>query len=179
MSGPSRNGANRQCPVCGRGVLRKRFISETLQYAEEGDAVMVKTQDVPIEDCDVCGESFGPEAARIRHEAIGHALGLLQPQEIRILREGMGQSLDQFGNLIGVKSECLSQWENGIVWQDRTADLLMRLLARNPDNVQFLESLAPVSPEESANQSPGPQPRLPEKGRRRVISRQDAEKYGL
>jgi HTH-type transcriptional regulator/antitoxin MqsA len=139
MSAQMKNGLHRRCPVCGRRTLERRLISENFEYGGAGDVVVVSTVDVPIEDCSTCGESFsGPDAARIRHQAIGRALGLLQPQEIRTIRERIGQSLDQFGKLLGVTSERLSQWENGMVWQDRTADRLMRLLIK-PDNVQFLQ----------------------------------------
>src|SRR5690349_13269975 len=121
MSETTTNGQRRLCPACGRGILKPRLISEVFEYGEDGDTAIVKTQDVPIEDCDVCGESFsGPTAARIRHEAIGRALGLLPPQDIRAIRERLGQSLDQFAKLIGVKTDRLNQWENGTIWQDRT-----------------------------------------------------------
>jgi HTH-type transcriptional regulator / antitoxin MqsA len=139
MSAKTNNGLHRRCPVCGRGTLERRLISENFEYRDAGDVGVVSTVDVPIEDCTICGESFsGPDAARIRHQAIGRALGLLQPQEIRTIRERIGQSLDQFGKLLGVTSERLSQWENGMVWQDRTADRLMRLLVKL-DNVQCLQ----------------------------------------
>ncbi len=40
MSEPTRNGENRHCPVCGRGVLRKRQISEVFEYGDEEDVVI-------------------------------------------------------------------------------------------------------------------------------------------
>ncbi len=139
----------RRCPVCERGILKARLIREVFEYGENGDSVLVKTHDVPVEDCDVCGESFsGPKAARIRHEAIGRALRLSPPQEIRAIRERLGQSLDQFAKLIGITTERLTEWEDGTLWQDRTADRLMRLIALSHDNVKHLESLFAASPGE-------------------------------
>jgi HTH-type transcriptional regulator / antitoxin MqsA len=175
-----KNGRHRRCPVCGRGILKRRFISENFDYDEHDDVVVVKTYDVPVDDCDSCGECFsGPEAARIRHEAIGRALGLLQPQEIRTLRERMGQSLVQFGKLLGVSSERLSQWENGTAWQDRTADRLIRLLALKPDNLQFVQSLVPVLPEQGASPSPELDSTVRKEPVRRVIRKEDRARFGL
>jgi DNA-binding transcriptional regulator YiaG len=146
--------------------LRTRFISEVFEYGEEGDVVLVETQNVPIEDCDVCGESFsGPKAARIRHEAIGHALGLLTPQEIRVIRERLSQSLDQLARLLGVKSDLLSRWEDGMTWQDRTADRLMRLLAMRYENLEYLQSLVGISTgnvESEGPATPGVAPENPD-----------------
>ena len=178
MSAKMKNGLHRRCPVCGRGTLERRLISENFEYGDAGDVVVVSTVDVPIEDCSTCGESFsGPDAARIRHQAIGRALGLLQPQEIRTIRERIGQSLDQFGKLLGVPSERLSQWENGMVWQDRTADRLMRLLVK-PDNVQYLESPSPDSAAPDGNPPPELQSAAPEKVRR-VLRPEERRLLGL
>lgn len=142
MSSSTVNGRVRHCPVCGQGILRPRLISEVFEYGDEGETVVVRTQDVPLEDCGACGESFsGPKAARIRHEAIGRALGLLSPQEIRALRERLGQSPEHFAKVIGVGVDRLVQWEDGTLWQDRTADRLIRLLASRRENVEVLESL--------------------------------------
>jgi putative zinc finger/helix-turn-helix YgiT family protein len=170
MSETTKNGQSRRCPACGRGLLKPRLISEVFEYEENADVVQVRTQNVPIEDCDVCGESFsGPDAARIRHEAIGHALGLLPPQEVRAIRERLGQTIDQFARLIGVKIDRLSQWENGMVWQDRTADRLMRLLDLAQENVRHLESLVMVSPGEAEEMEPDVHPTPPEEATRRLI----------
>jgi hypothetical protein len=123
MPGPTSNGRGRRCPVCGRGVLRPRLISEAFEYGDEGDTVVVRTQDVPAEDRHACGESFGgPKAARIRHEAIGRACGLPPPRDIKASRERLDLSPGDFARLIGIGTDLLSQWEDGSVWQDRTAD---------------------------------------------------------
>jgi putative zinc finger/helix-turn-helix YgiT family protein len=180
MPETTRNGPIRNCPICGRGKLRERWISEVFEYGADGDAVTVKTQNVPIEDCDVCGESFsGPEAARIRHEAIAVALGLLPSQEIRVIRERLGQSIDQFAKLIGVKTDRLAQWESGTNWQDRTADRLLRLLAARSENVQYLESLAMDSPGAAKEPDPEVQTAAPKKPRRRIVLPHERERYGL
>jgi YgiT-type zinc finger domain-containing protein len=174
MSKTRQIGERRRCPICGRGILSPRLISEVFEYGEDGDTVLVRTQDVPIEDCDVCGESLsGPEAARIRHDAIGRALGLLPPHEVRAIRERLGRSLDGFAMLLGVKADRLAQWENGTAWQDRTADRLLRLLSINPDNVISVAGLVGTSPGAVANPEPAPQVKKP---RRYLMRRSDLGK---
>ncbi len=161
-------------------MLRPRIIIEVFEYGEEGEVVLVRTQDVPVEDCDVCGESFsGPKAAKIRHEAIGRAVGLLPPQEIRALRERLGRSPDQFAKLIGVKTDRLSQWESGVVWQDRTADRLMRLLAARPEMMADLEPLVAISPGGNTEQDATTPTQPSRKPRRRVILPEERDRFGI
>jgi putative zinc finger/helix-turn-helix YgiT family protein len=142
MSESSRNHGPRKCPICGHEELRRRFVSESYEYGGNGEMVIVETRDVPLDDCLNCGETFsGPEAARIRHDALGKALRLLEPTEIRALRERLGKSVDEFSRLIGVRRDQLSQWEAGTLWQDLAADHLMRLLDADIQNVRTLESV--------------------------------------
>jgi len=143
MSETSRNGAQHRCPVCGLGELRRRFISESYEHKDRDQVVTVQTRNVPLEDCPVCGETFsGPEAARIRHDALGIALGLLQPQEIRALRERCGVASNEFARLLGVGGDRLREWESGSSWQDSSVDRLLRLLDMNPENLGLLERIA-------------------------------------
>ena len=166
------------CPVCGRGILRSRLISEVFEYGEEGDSVLVRTQDVPVEDCDACGESFsGAKAAVIRHEAIGRALGLLNPRGIRAIRERLGKSLDQFAKLIGASPDRLSQWEDGSVWQDRTADRLIRLIAAKADTVAYLEAMIAIPSGEVGPGGSGEE-RPTKKPRRRIALPEDRD-FGI
>jgi HTH-type transcriptional regulator/antitoxin MqsA len=155
-------------------------ISEVFEYGDKGDSVLVRTQDVPVEDCEACGESFsGPKAARIRHEAIGRALGLLPPQDIRAIRERLGQSHEHFAKLLGVGVDRLTQWEDGTLWQDRTADRLMRLLDRRKENLIDLESLIATSPPSDTDNGAEGQAQPSRKARRRIILPQEREQSGL
>ena len=180
MSETKRNSKERRCPVCGRGKLKRRLMSEVFEYGPDGDAVLVKTQDVPVEDCDTCGESFsGPEAARIRHEAIGMALGLVPSREIRAIRERLGKSLEQFARLIGVKRDQLFEWENGSALQDRTADRLLRLVALKHENMQYLESIPDASPREAEHPSSEIQTKSSKKSVRQVVRLKDRKQSGV
>jgi putative zinc finger/helix-turn-helix YgiT family protein len=141
MSSETAQAPNKVCPVCGMGRLRTRLVSERYEHADRGVVVVVETEGVPIEDCDHCGESFsGPEAVRIRHEALGRALGLLTPAEIVEIRNQAHLSHEEFASLIGVDEKDVSLWEQGRLWQDRAVDNLLRVLSKIPEASELLQS---------------------------------------
>ena len=110
--------------------------------------MIVETANVPVETCDRCGESFaGPEAARIRHQALGKALGLLTPAEIAAIREQVGLTQAVFANLFGVREVDVSRWELGRAWPDRAADNLLRVLSEHPEMIQLLKGVADPAPD--------------------------------
>jgi putative zinc finger/helix-turn-helix YgiT family protein len=139
---PSRDASPR-CPVCGKGRLKSQIVTERFPY--EGDGArpfLIEAKDVPMQVCDACGETFsGPEAARIRHNAICHALRLLTPEEIKALREGLGKTQQEFAALTGIGEATLSRWERGRLLQNRANDNFLRLLASNPANLKLLQEL--------------------------------------
>ena len=40
-------------------------------------------------------------------------MSLLSPEEIRSLRQALGLTLKELGNLVGVTERCVGHWENG------------------------------------------------------------------
>ena len=80
-----------RCPVCGKGHLEHRIITDSFDYEEEkrkGKKITIVAENVPVQVCTNCQETFsGPEAGLIRHRAICRALGLLTPEEIRGIRD--------------------------------------------------------------------------------------------
>jgi putative zinc finger/helix-turn-helix YgiT family protein len=131
-----------RCPTCGRGHMWPETITEQFDYEADGERVKVTAEGVPVRTCDnpECRERLsGPEAARIRHEAICRALGLLTPSEIQAIRERLGPSREKFARLTGIGTATLSRWERGRLLQNRAMDNLLRLVARSDDNVHFLQ----------------------------------------
>jgi putative zinc finger/helix-turn-helix YgiT family protein len=130
------------CPVCGKGVLESRVITERFDYGDGEEKVPVMAENVPVQVCTHCQETFsGPEAARIRHLAICRALGLLTPDEIRAIRGHLGLSLTQFAKLTDIGEATISRWERGRLLQNKAMDRYLRLLDRNPGNVRILKEL--------------------------------------
>lgn len=133
----------RRCSVCGKGFLTPRRIDKTFEYGDEDtNLITVTAHDVPVQVCEACGETYsGPEAARLEHEAICRALGLLTPIEIRRIREKSGPSQEEFAELIGISVATLSRWEQGRLVQNKALDRYLRLLDGYPDNRVRLKAL--------------------------------------
>lgn len=87
--------------------------------------------------CAVCGESFfDPEVADRLHRSavvkLKRARGLLPGSEIKALRESLGLSQAAFERLIGAGPKTVVRWENDTVFQNKTADTLLRVLRDYP-----------------------------------------------
>ncbi len=134
-----------RCPVCGKGHLEHRIITDSFDYEEEkrkGKKITIVAENVPVQVCTNCQETFsGPEAGLIRHRAICRALGLLTPEEIRGIREGLGLSQAEFARLTNIGEATLSRWERARLLQNKAMDRYLRLLAANPANVLHLRDI--------------------------------------
>jgi putative zinc finger/helix-turn-helix YgiT family protein len=170
-----------RCPTCGQGWLRNRIIDERFDFEDDGVKHPVVARNLPVRECDnpECGERLsGPEAARIREEAIGRALdeylrrpdptpeaarlrheavcrarGLLTPREIRRIREQIASSPEEFWRLTGIGVATVGRWERGGLLQNRSMDRYLRLLGRDEANVEFLRRLAAGADVEPAEAS--------------------------
>ena len=132
------------CPTCNVGRLHPQIITERFPYEDDGKEVMVVAENVPVERCDnpECGEELsGPEAARIRHEAICRALGLLTPAEIRAVRERLNLTQAEFARLTRLGEATICRWERGRLLQNPAMDRYLRLLASSEDNIRLLRRL--------------------------------------
>lgn len=130
------------CPTCNAGCLRDKIITERFDFEVDGKTKSVVAENVPLSECEKCGERLsGPEAARIRHEAICQTFGLLTPHEIQSIRERLGLSQERFAQLTGIGVATISRWERGRLLQNRAMDKYLRLLARGEKNLRFLEGL--------------------------------------
>ncbi len=137
------------CPDCGQGTLEPQVRTEQFHYGEGKDKVLVEAENVPVEICTHCQETFsGPEAARIRHNAICRALGLLTPEEIEALRKRLGLSQADLADLTGIGKATISRWERRWSLQNKAMDRYLRLLAANPDNVCMLKQIQAPPPEQ-------------------------------
>src|SRR5690348_5753731 len=93
-----------RCPTCNVGCLRNKVITERFEFEVDGKTKSVVAENVPVSECDnaACGERLsGPEAARIRHEAICRTFGMLTPREIQSIRERLDLSQERFAQLTG------------------------------------------------------------------------------
>jgi len=131
-----------RCPTCNAGWLRDKVVTERFEFEVDGKTKTVIAENVPESECDntACGERLsGPEAARIRHEAICRMFGLLTPHEIQAIRERLDLSQERFAQLTSIGVATISRWERGRLLQNRAMDNYLRLVERSEENILFLE----------------------------------------
>ena len=96
--------------------------------------------------CGDCGEEYfeGRELQILDAEYSRQARvaeGLLQPSEIRAIRESLGMTQARFEQLLGVGPKTVVRWENGTVFQSKAVDRLIRLVGAVPEAVTYLRDL--------------------------------------
>ena len=110
-----------KCLECERGRLVPFTRDEELDYDLGEETIKVLTRDVPVERCDSCGMiASGPAAAKVRHEAVCRAAGLLTPSEIKGLRERFGWSQQYLADLTDFGVATISRWERGRLLPNRS-----------------------------------------------------------
>jgi putative zinc finger/helix-turn-helix YgiT family protein len=150
---PQRTGI--KCPECGQGQLISFTRTEEYDF-DLGDDGMVKVraENVPVEKCDTCGEVMsGPAAAKVRHEALCRATGLLTPSEIKALREQFGWSQQHLADLTDFGVATVSRWERGRLLQNRSNNKFLQAIRDCP---AFREYLEEVLTAKRRKQGPGP-----------------------
>ncbi len=137
---PSPTGT--RCPECGQGQLLSLSRTEDFDFDLGDETVNVHAENVPVQKCDKCGEVMsGPAAAKVRHEALCHAVGLLTPSEIRALRDNFGWSQQYLADLTDFGVATVSRWERGRLLQNRSADKVLQALRDCPAFREYLERL--------------------------------------
>jgi putative zinc finger/helix-turn-helix YgiT family protein len=142
-----------KCPECETGHLVPFTRDEELDYDLGEETIKVLARNVPVERCDTCGMiASGPAAARVRHEALCRAAGLLTPTEIKALREQFGWSQQHLADLTDFGIATISRWERGRLLPNRSNNKVLQALRDCPPFRQYLEELLAAK---SRKQEPG------------------------
>ena len=56
-------------------------------------------------------------------------------REIRLLRQGLSLTQEQFADRFGIPADTVAGWERGRRWPDETSRTLLRIILTNPDLV--------------------------------------------
>ena len=131
------------CPVCDGpsvSVSMERNIRIGSRSAEVLDEFL---------RCTKCDEEFylpgQMDALQLRASArIREEEGLLQPREVRAIRQGLGLSQSDFERLLGVGPKTVVRWEKGTVFQNRATDALLRLVRDVPGSARLLSERSGV-----------------------------------
>ena len=130
------------CAVCGRNDAR------LVQRPYEGlyNQMPIRLESVEMYDCAACGEAvFTPEQAaevsRRVKSAARERLNLLSPESIVDIRKRCNLSQEELERLFGLGQKVVVRWEKGRVLQSKTADVLLRLLDRNPAIIEEMRQI--------------------------------------
>src|SRR4051812_2013872 len=118
-----------KCPECEHGHLVPFTRDEEFDYDLGDETIKVIARDVPVERCNSCGTiASGPAAARVRHEAVCRAAGLLTPSEIKALREKFGWSQQHLADLTDFGIATISRWERGRLLPNRSNNKVLQAI---------------------------------------------------
>lgn len=136
----------RVCPNCESANVLTAVEDETFQYGQEPNAAAISVS-IPVYRCQDCEFAFtGHEAELIRHNAVCKHLGILNPDEVRAVREGFDMSQANFSAATGIGTASLARWESGSLLQNKSVDTLLFLLT-------FPENMARLKDRVKANQT--------------------------
>ena len=131
-----------RCSMCGHSPLEPKLIDKTFEYGEGEETVTITAHQVPVRACAKCGEYYsGPAAARVEHEAICQALGLMPPAGIKALRDRFGWSQQYLADLTGLGIATVSRLERGRHLQNRANNNVLLALRDCPAFREYLKGL--------------------------------------
>lgn len=90
-----------RCPRCGHKEVYREPVSETRPILHDGRLHKVRVADLRVPRCRACGELlFDNEAHEQSSAALRTHLHLLQPEQIRTNRRGLGLTQAQLGKTL-------------------------------------------------------------------------------
>jgi putative zinc finger/helix-turn-helix YgiT family protein len=127
------------CAICDSEKAKK----VRRNYATKYNQVPISIKDVEMYECSACGERFfTPEQARAVSIAtknqVRQTQGLLSAEAIVEVRHRLGLSQTDLEELFGLGQKVVTRWETGRVVQSKSADVALRLLDMDPENVHKL-----------------------------------------
>lgn len=125
-----------RCMDCGKEM---RFTSEPLTETYRGEKITVNGIERYVCECGN-DEMTASEATKLAHllaKEYSRRHDMLQPGDIKALRNELNMTQREFESLLGVSKPTASRWENGASQQSETADRLMKLLRDVPQAREY------------------------------------------
>lgn len=119
----------------------------TFHTLVEPAPVHIRGRDVEVDQeryrCDGCGEElfdlWQVDDARVAAaRKLNEDEGLLQPEEIKELRESLGLTQTEFEKALGIGEKTVIRWEKGKVLPSQAMAMLLLLIKRDPAAMVFL-----------------------------------------
>jgi putative zinc finger/helix-turn-helix YgiT family protein len=124
---------SRKCGKCRQRAVELAAVPYTIEIGHDGREYTVTIPDLIVPRCGNCGTVALDEEANLRISAAFRAeAGLLEPEQIRQHRTGLGLTQQGLADLLGVAGATLSRWETGAQIQQRSLDRFLRAFFRLP-----------------------------------------------
>jgi putative zinc finger/helix-turn-helix YgiT family protein len=131
-----------KCPECGKGQFVPQTRTEEFDFDLGEETVTVRAENVPVLQCDQCGEVMsGPAAAKVRHEAVCRAAGFLTPSEYKSIREELEWSQQRLADLTGFGVATVSRSECGRLLPNRSYNIVLLAIRDCSPFREYLERL--------------------------------------
>jgi putative zinc finger/helix-turn-helix YgiT family protein len=112
----------RKCPECNAIALAEAVITHTAEILHDGTLHEVSAE-VPALVCSECGSKFFDfRADRALRRALRDRLGLLQPEEMKAIRERLSLTQEDVAKATGIAATTISKWEQAHVIQSCASD---------------------------------------------------------
>jgi putative zinc finger/helix-turn-helix YgiT family protein len=130
------------CPACGVDHLEEvngDFVTQI--EGPDGKPMTLSVPRLTWRHCRSCGEDFlDDHASQAITAAHRTALKLLTAEEIRSIRQRLGKTQAQMGELLGIGEKTYCRWESGTHFQSEAFDRYLRLL-EEPSVVNLLNQI--------------------------------------
>jgi putative zinc finger/helix-turn-helix YgiT family protein len=117
-----------ECAICGEHAAHGAVEQQEFAY-RDGAREVVLHADIPVINCEACGETYAAEGAEeAQHAAVCRYLGRMTPADIRALRERLGLSQARLAELTQIGIASIKRWEAGSTIQNASLDAKLRAL---------------------------------------------------
>lgn len=116
---------------------------EVLIPALDGTSVAdrIKIQVPVVRDSETGEELLTPEAHEMIEQTQARYMGLLTPDELKALRNRLGLTQRELGDLLQVGEKSYTRWETGRSRPSRSINVLLRALRDGKLTIPYLQSL--------------------------------------
>jgi putative zinc finger/helix-turn-helix YgiT family protein len=138
------NGINFVAAITCAGCNSKKVNKIREEFFAKYNRAPTYVPETEMCECASCGKRFfTPDQVKAVKLAVKRqarvAAGLLTPEEIVAIRKRLGLSQIELERLFGLGSRVVTRWETGRVVQSKAADVALRLLALDPENLKRIQ----------------------------------------
>jgi DNA-binding transcriptional regulator YiaG len=124
----------RFCDTCRKKTVWPATIPYTSQIRHDGVLHSVETPELVVPRCQECGTLYFDNHAEEQVSRVFRSqLHLLLPEQIRTNRQALGLSVEQLAGRLGLSADQISNWEEGLQFQSRAHDNLLRTFFALPE----------------------------------------------